>query len=166
MSRSTAFEIKFGKELVELAEYGNGHGAAPVIWGAMCVKYLGAKNEWAWMGNDDLWGLYKREDIPEHHRAVLVMTFDHAYLSRKNFKRAAKDIRAFLADFPVNADYVNHWPKIADLLDTLDCRNFGIYHTSVSENPFYKYGREGGTRVRKKSECYEVYETVASKGAA
>jgi len=164
MSYSAAFEIKFGKDLTEIAEFRNSHGCAPVVWGAMCSRYLGS-DSWL-VSNDRLWKLYKRKDIPEHHRAVLVMTFDHAYLTRKNFKRAANDIREFLKDFPPKPGYVNHWPKIAELLDTLTCLNFGIHQTSVSENPFMKYGGQGGTKVVKKSECYEVYETLSGDDEA
>jgi hypothetical protein len=160
MSRSTVYEIKFGKELVELAEFANGHGCAPVIWDALCGKYLG--DPFAWImskkGSEDLWKLAENKNIPEYQRAVLIMTFDHAFLDQSNFSRAAADIRRFQKEFPPKSGYVNHWPNIAQMLDTLKAKNFGIYHTSVSENPFYNYGPQGGAKVKKRSECYEVYE--------
>lgn len=85
-----------------------------------------------------------------------MMTFDHAYISKKNFKRAADDILEYLKDFPRKEGYVNHWPQIAYLLADCKENNFCIWHTSVLENPFMI-----GNKAMKKSDCFEVYEELA-----
>jgi hypothetical protein len=159
MSYSTIYSIKFSKQCEEIAELRNGHGSAPVIWDALGQKYLGLR-PFAFT-DERIWKLYEDKSIPAHHRAVLIMTFDHAYLKKANFKRAAQDIRKFLADFPRDPQYVNHWPKIAEILessDVEDVQNIGIQHTSVSENQFMD-----GSKARKKKDCYEVYETLEEK---
>ena len=117
----------------------NSHGSAPVIWDQMCQMYLGTE-PYGWCNEETtnkLWPLYKDKKIPEHRRALLMMTFDTIYVSKKDYPRAAKDIRKWLEEFPPAEGRVNHWARFAEIYESdPDCAAIGVYHTSVSENPF------------------------------
>jgi len=115
-----------------------GQGSAPYVWNEMCKKYFGTADFMYYDCIDKLWPIYKNKEIPEHHRAVLMMTYDMAFVSKNNFIRAAKDIRLFIKDFPINISHTNHWNSIAKIYEdeNLDCEAIGLWCTSVSENPF------------------------------
>lgn len=123
-----------------LKELRNSHGSAPVIWDAMCQKYYGTEpHAYMYDGTmERLWPRYKDLGIPEHERAVLMMTYDRAYVSKANYERAATDIRKWLEGHPPKEGYINHWNEIAGIFESNpDCEAVGLYCTSVSENPFY-----------------------------
>lgn len=121
----------------DIEELHNSHASAPVIWDAMCQKYLGTEPYGYMFSIDQLWPIYKDLSIPEYRRAVLVMTYDRAYVSKENYKRAASDIRTWLEHFPPKEGYVNHWVRIAEIFESEpDCEAIGLHCTSVSENPF------------------------------
>ena len=138
MSETTVLKLKIGGSPEDLEDLRNSHGSAPVIWNEMCKKHLGSDDHGYYGVIEKLWPLYKDKAIPKHQRTVLAMTYDRAYVSKENYKQAAKDIRSFLVDFPLNPDYVNHWPRIAEIFESEpDCEAIGLHCTSVSENPFY-----------------------------
>lgn len=137
MSTTTIKSVWPGEKAEDLRELRNSHGSAPVVWNEIAKHYLGLKDLEYIFHDEAVWPLYKRADMPSHHRNVLLMTYDRAMVLKPNYKQAAADIRAFLADFPVNLDRVNHWPSIADLFDSdPDCPAIGFYMTSVGEDPF------------------------------
>jgi len=139
MSCMTVYKLTPGAGYEELEEMRNGNGSAPVVWSAMTARYLtpGSPNSWLFSRTDDLWKLWRREDIPQALRAVLGMTYDNTYVERAHYARAAADIRAFLAEFPADAQFVNHWPRIAEIFESApDCDGIGFNWTSVNENPF------------------------------
>lgn len=149
MSRTTILSIWPFRRIEDLMELRNSWGFAPVIWGALSKEYLGHEMR---LGEDmeELWQLYKRDDIPLSHRAVLCMTFDNAYISSRNYKEAAAHIDQFLKDFPTTLGRVNHWPEIACMFEKVpDCPAIGFHATSVSERPFQGHWNE----------CIEDYET-------
>lgn len=133
-------EIKFLKHpdgVIDVLEFSNSHGSAPVVWDLMAQKYLGLQPFHYSFHTEKLWPLWKDLTIPEYHRAVLAMTYDDTVIIKTDFQRAAKDIRKFLEDFPVNPEYVNHWPAILEIFEgNPDCDAIGFYWTSVSEDPF------------------------------
>ena len=133
-------EIKFLKHpegVIDVVEFRNSHGSAPVVWDLIAQKYLGLQPFHYSFHTEKLWPLWKDLTIPEHHRAVLAMTYDDTVIIKTDFKRAAEDIRKFLEDFPVNPEYVNHWPAILEIFEGIpDCDAIGFYWTSVSEDPF------------------------------
>lgn len=137
MSSTTIKGVRPGEMAEDLVELRNSHGSAPVVWSQMLVTYLGTK-EHAWLWDSDrLWPLNKRLDIPLHHRAVLTITYDNAVVLQKDYARAAADIRAWLVDFPVDAERINHWPEIAALFESApDVPGIGFHMTSVTEDPF------------------------------
>ena len=133
-------EIKFLKHpdgVIDVVEFRNSHGSAPIVWDLMAQKYLGLQPFHYSFHTEKLWPLWKDLTIPEHHRAVLAMTYDDTVIIKTDFKRAAEDIRKFLEDFPVNPEYENHWPAILEIFkNNPECDAIGFYWTSVSEDPF------------------------------
>lgn len=167
MSSTTIKALWPGEKHEDLEILRNSHGSAPVIWNAMCGKYYGTKDH-AYMFNGTLellWPRYKDLGIPIHQRAVLMITYDRAYVVKKDYKRAADDIRSFLVDLPPNPEYVNHWPRIADIFEgNPDIPAIGLYCTSVSEDPFC-----GGWNEEKEEynqpdwdECFDIYSELDS----
>lgn len=137
-----------GSEL-ETKEARNGHGSASVIWGKLCEKYFGSSHAWLTSDYKDgpLAKLFSRanaNDLPEDERVCLLLTADRIVLLREYFTRAADALNRFLAGYPTN--YVNHWPEIAAWLresaNREDVLGFGVYSTSVSENPWCKFDPE------------------------
>lgn len=137
MSYTTIKAVWPEEKSQDLLELHNAHGAAPVVWNEIAKRYLGLKDYEYSFHCDELWPLYMRQDMPDHQRAVLMMTFDNVLVMKPDYKQAAADIRAFLTDFPQRDGYVNHWPEIAALFDSNpDCPAIGFYMTSVGEDPF------------------------------
>ena len=124
-----------GTEILE--EFRNAHGSAPYVWSTVGKHYLGMTEYEFFSRSEEIWPLYKRPDMPRHHRAVLMMSYDNAVVAKEHYAQAAKDIRAFLADFPPNPEHANHWAGIALIFErNPDCPAIGFWMTSVSENPF------------------------------
>lgn len=160
MSYTTIKAIWPGEKHEDLEELGNSYGSAPVIWGALCETYLGGRNTWL-SKTGELGKLYKRKDIPRCMRAVLMMTFDRAYVMKKDFARAAEDIREFLRIAPPPGEHVNHWPHIAALFESNpDIPAIGFHCTSVSEDPFQGEWNEESEKYEQPDwgACWSVYD--------
>jgi len=135
MSYSQMKAVFLGDRVEVLEEFKNSHGTAPVIWGSLCERYLNTGN-WLFAG-DALWTIHKRADIPMHQRMVMMMTYDNMVVLKKDYKKAAQNIFAFLQDFPPKLGYVNHWERIAEIFESdPDCPAIGFHFTSVNEDPF------------------------------
>ncbi|WP_225761627.1 hypothetical protein [Acinetobacter sp. Marseille-P8610] len=164
MSYTTVLAIYPNEKIEELFELRNAWGSAPVIWDAMAQNYLGLSSFMMATLKDQgkaLWALCTDGNIPFHHRIVHAMTMDHAYIEKKDYKRAASDIRKFLADFKIDLQRVNHWYEIADFLDSEPEQSaIGFHMTSVSENPFLGSWNEdkGEYNPIDWDKCYSVYE--------
>lgn len=144
MSRTTIKSVWLGEKAEDVLTLRNSHGSAPVVWNAIAKQYLGLKDHEYPSRSEELWPLYKRTDMPAHHRVVLLMTYDYAIVMKANYKQAASDIRAFIAEFPSYGWCVNNWQQIAALFDSdPDCPAIGFYWTSVSEDLFQgQYNKE------------------------
>ena len=144
MSTTTVKSVWPGERTEDLEELRNSHGSAPVVWNEMAKRYLGLKDFEYLRHGDEIWPIYKRADMPAHHRVVLMMTYDYAIVMKANYAQAATDIRAFLADSPLLQEYANHWPRIAQLFASEpECPAIGFHMTSVSDDPFQgKYNEE------------------------
>ena len=162
MSYTSILKIDPGVSVETMEELGNSHGSAPVVWNIFGTKYMGLKDcEYSWH-TDDLWPKWKDQNIPLHHRAVLAMTFDMAYVSKQNYSRAAEDIRNFLADFPPVDKYVNHWPAIAKMYeDCPDSPAIALHHMSVGESIITEWDEDLEEYVPiGKDKLFEVYEEL------
>lgn len=100
-----------------IAEFRNGWGSAPVIWGYLNQRYLGGDRfNWG-LGRDcePLWNLAKDERVPRAIRLVHAFTFDNALcpVDRTHELADACDDAGKLCDMP---SHVNHWAAIAAAL--------------------------------------------------
>lgn len=167
VSYTTIVKVFVGEKIALcVPELKNAWGSAPVIWITMAREYLHDETK-ALTGGNELWDLWKNKDIPIHQRAVLMMTFDRAYVAARDYLRAEQDICKFLNDFPVSDRCANHWPAIALMFHNasnkpLPNEGIGFWMTSVSGNPFNgewndeeeKYGPLDWDEV------YSVYDAI------
>jgi hypothetical protein len=163
MSRTTIQAVWPGERHENIEELRNSHGSAPVVWNQMAVAHLGLEPFHYSFHDAKLWPLWKRMDIPKHQRAVLTITYDNAYIAKANFKRAASDIRAFLNDFPQSCEYINHWPRIVDFLESdPDYPAVAFWWTSVCCDPLRgEYDEElGDYGDFEWGRLWEVYEAL------
>lgn len=171
MSYTTIKALWPGEKHEDYRELRNSWGSAPVIWDALTKRWLPGKQWLSCAGGSDnsLWNLCDDQRLPLHQRAVLMMTFDRAYVAKANYSRAAQDIRAFLRDLPPPAQNVNHWPEIATLFESdPDIPALGFHHTSVSEDPFQgPYNEEADDYDAPDwSKCYEIYAELEARDGA
>ena len=163
MSYTTIKAIWPSEKHEDLEELRNSHGSAPVIWGALCERYLGGRNDWLFNAKK-LWPLYKNNEVPKCMRAVLMMTFDRAYVERKDYSQAAADIEEFMKIAPPPENHVNHWPHIAELFrSNPDIPAIGLYCTSVSEDPFQGAWNEETEEHEQPDwgQCWSIYDDDA-----
>lgn len=168
MSYTTIKAIWPGEKHEDLEEIRNSWGSAPLIWRALGKRYLGNESAWG-SGPKSFWALYKHQDIPAALRAVLMMTFDRAYVERKDYARAASDIEEFLRIFPQPEGRANHWPRIAEIFrNDPDIPAIGLHCTSVSEDPFQGLWNEEREEYEQPdwSRCWSVYDDDALKPPA
>lgn len=170
MSRTTVLKLNDVGDHEAMAVYANSWGGAPVAWTALADAYM--PDGFSVLGamasvKDEFWAIWKNPLAQKYDRAVMMMTFDRVYIGKENFRRAAQDIRTFLSVHRVSvAGRVNHWPAIADLLESgTDAEAIGFWHTSVSENPFEQWDdeREEYDPIPL-SECWELYEALDEEG--
>lgn len=137
MSTTTALGIVPGRRPIELAEYRNGHGWSPSIWKRL-VAYHGTGNGGDLYDDPALAALWAQiESLPEWQQVPLVLTFDTGVIPWQEYERAADMLDEFERQIPANPDAVNHVPAVAALLRSKpEAPLFGVWGTSVSENPF------------------------------
>ncbi len=137
MSCTTTLAIWPGDKYECIAELRNGWGSGPVVWNELSKRYL-RTGDFEYMHKlDKLWPLWHDLSIPLAYRAALMMTYDRMYVLKKDYARAAADIRKFLTDFPIGATTANHWPAIAALFESEpEYPAIALWCTSVSENLF------------------------------
>jgi len=143
MSRSTLICFKGEKGYCEKG-YQNSWGTLPVVWEFMYHKYLTPNSDYETylQRGNDICSLYKNNEIPLHHRALILFTCDRCTIKKIDSKRFAEDIRLFLEDYPPKENRVNHWEQISKDVVELDFDEFGLWCTSLSHNPFYCFCQE------------------------
>ncbi len=157
-------------EVIELAEYRNGHGFLPPVWTGITARYLPGEKYWYEVTESQIWDLTKNPDVPKHHRAILLLTGEGAYIRKENYERAASDIEQFFNDMPYVPGYVNHWGKIVKLLRTSpEYSAIGFYGSSVNGDCIWFPHK--GHCAKCDHECepgidwetaYEIYEELES----
>lgn len=139
MSHSIVYLLNYKTGIEESIELHKSSGSCCIIWDTLCQLYFNSKPyEYVRDGSlEKLWPLYKDKNMPENHRAMLLMTCDFMYVAKKNYGRAGKEIKKWLIDFPPIEGYANHWPEIMKIYQLKpECDAIGLYCTSVSENLF------------------------------
>lgn len=170
MSYTTIYKVTPGQSAEELHEFRNGHGAAPVVWSALC-KEVGLE-EHGWLFNSQkVWDIWKIPGTPEWKRVTLGLTFDGVYLEYQHFPQASKAIREFFRNYPQDPNRVNHWLALADLIegwiaeDTIPA--IGIRHTSCGESIFDgSYDEASGTYTIDWEKAWSLYPALQEETAA
>ena len=135
MSETTVLGLDHEKEPEYITKFKNAHGFEPVIWEALVRKYI-PNPLLPSIFDDAITKIWRGKDIPEHHRACLLMTFDSHYVKKEDYARAASDLRKFLVDFPKQKNRVNHLADIASIFESNpDYYAIGFY-CSLGENLF------------------------------
>jgi hypothetical protein len=136
MSYTTALGVTPDRRPVELRQFGNSHGWAPSIWSRLLRSqghgdgYI-FDNPWL----DRLW--QSIETLPEWQQAPLVLTFDTGVVPYQAFEWAADQLDEFERRLPAPDGHVSHVPAMAELLRSEpEAPLFGVWVTSVTENPF------------------------------
>lgn len=163
MSHTTIIHV-YPNDRIECGEeLSNSWGSAPYIWDYMIKKYIDPEGNIMYTKTANaLWKLWDRKDIPEYLRAVLMMTFDRAYVSKANYDRAAADIRSFLKEHN-DTNVENHWHRIANIFENdPDVPAIGLWCTSVSRNPFDGSWNEDKEEYDppKWDRVYEIYNSL------
>lgn len=161
MSYTTIKAIWPGEKHEDLVELGNSWRSAPVVWNRLAERYLGSGTAWLTGDKTRLWKLVDRKDVPQFMRRVLMMTFDRAYVLKKDYAKAAADIRRFMLELPQSPDFVCNWPKIAEIFESdPDIPAIGFHHTSVSEDPFLGPRNEETDEYEPTdwSKCWSIYD--------
>ena len=132
MSYTTALGVAPDRQPVVLAEFRNAHGWSPSIWSRLAGK------DWFRIEGAELNRMWRSiETLPEWQQIPLLLTFDTGVIPFQEYAAAALALDEFERRLPERASYVNHVPAVADLLRSCpEAPFFGIYGTSVSENPF------------------------------
>lgn len=140
----------------------NSFGTCPVIWEQLGKKYISPNFHFFHEETiKKLWDLWKDPIIPLPYRAVLLITFDRAYVVQDDFQKLAGDIDIFLRDFPKDPAKVNHWPRIAEILRSSKSVGIGLYGSSAGENPFDAPWEDQEEReVYNFSQCFDIYKEL------
>lgn len=142
MSVTTALAVTPNRRPVVLAEFHNGHGWSPSIWGRL-LRHRGVVGHWMFedAALDRLW--QEIEGLPEWQQAPLVLTFDTGVIPHQAFEWAADQLDEFDSRLPAPDGHINHVPAMAELLRSgIEAPLFGVWGTSVSENPFDPWDEE------------------------
>lgn len=138
MSTSDLYSV-YKTKTKHLAEFPNGHGTAPVIWGYLCEKYLG-QEKIAWLhGHDNkkLWDLVWDNNVPKDFRIVHAFTFDHAVCPNDKIKDLAESCLSVYQK-TIDPTQVNHWENIGNFLKSFKpisrSKGVGLSCTSVCDN--------------------------------
>lgn len=145
MSTSDLYRInKTGARHV--AEFRNGHGTAPLIWGYLNQQFLGREpNAWLFGNNDALWKLSSDDRVPRDVRITHAWCMDGAICppDRLEELRAACAATGKICG---REQHVNHWQAISEAIAAYKPRRgergLGISCTSVSD-PWIDFPRSG-----------------------
>lgn len=144
MSYSTALGVVPDRRPVGLAEFRNAWGWSPSIWGRLAFhRGMQAHRNMPADGPilDALWR--DIEERPEWEQAALVLTFDTGVIPYTAFGWAAEMLDEFDRRLPAPEGHVNHVPAMAALLRSMpEAPLFGVWGTSVTDNPFDPWDEE------------------------
>lgn len=136
MSYTTALGITPDQPPIELAKLGNSHGWSPSIWSRL-LRHRGQDD--MWMRDEAalhaLWAAI--EELEPWQQVPLVLTFDTGVVPWQEFGWAADQLEEFERRLPSPVGHANHVPAVAALLRSgPEVPLFGLWGTSVSDNPF------------------------------
>lgn len=167
MSYTTIKALWPGEKHEDLEELRNAWGSAPLVWSVLGGKHLGSRDAWIYEVKR-LFALVRDPDVPAAHRNVLMMTFERCYVLKRDYAKAASDIREFLREFPQEPGRANHWPRIAAIFESdPDIPAIGFHHTSIDADPYngpwnQKTEQHDPTDW---SRCWSIYDQPEPKAA-
>lgn len=142
MSTSNLYLV-YKTKVREVAEFRNGHGSAPPLWGWLGMNFLGWERNSDWLFSKDmrpLWNLAKDDRVPEWARICLAMTLDRAIITVEHQQVAANaclKCHEVIDAWPEWANCVNHWKAIGEAIATVKIpkrsAGLGLSCTSVSD---------------------------------
>lgn len=89
------------------------------------------------------WLWHNIDTLPAWQQTPLVLTFDTGVIPFQMFQLEADNLEEFEQRLPAPEGHANHIPAVIELLRTNpECPLFGVYGTSVSENPFDPWDEE------------------------
>ena len=127
MSTSDLYRV-YRTKASHIAEYRNGWGSAPLLWGYLNEKYLGGtRYGWSGINNSPLWALSKDMRVPRSLRITHAFTFDQSVCPVDRVSELA-DALEEAGKICAHEQHVNHWASIAhDLRQTkLKARQIGF----------------------------------------
>jgi len=122
-----------------IEELRNGHGSGPAIWDYISLKLYGKKMS-IFEQDKNFWSSYKDQRLSEDEKAVLLSTYDYAYVGvddLERFSAACKTVHKLILD-KTDWDW-SHFEKIGEISKCLSkkhdhrCRGLCIGCTSVSD---------------------------------
>lgn len=152
MSESVLLGFGPDTEIDELARYGNSSSTAPLVWAAMTRDWQFCNNPLSY-DDESLRSLFRDAQSPRTRMAfpdrVMVLATGWKFwvsADQASWFAAAADkwLEAHDTRFWSNA-----WPEMASTLRDLDQTRyvgFGIWHTTVSENPYGEWVEAGYDR--------------------
>lgn len=153
MSTTNLYRV-YKTTATEVAEYRNGWGCGPQLWGYLCMRYLGKPDSF-WLnpprdaGPSPLWKLHNDPRVPEPLRIAHAMTYEGAIISFADRDRAA-DALNIAHDIVDRPNVVNHFRAIAADLRAQPNRprliGFGVSCTSVCD-PWSAHRQNRGQRT-------------------
>ena len=148
-------------------EYANSWRGSAWIWGVLFDKYLkDPRREYdSWLNRcDDLWPIWKRDDMPDFERAVLLSTYDKAIIYRENYLKFVRHLREFVESHP--AAHPVHLTEWAKYIEHCDSEAIGFMGTSVTGSLFTDWDQEKDEPIyynlNTGDEHFEVYESIES----
>jgi hypothetical protein len=154
-------------DFTEYCEFHNSWGSAAVVWGELCELKYNDRSYWLISRDNNIlrkfWKLSEDKTLPLAVRAVFMMTFDRALITRKYFGRAVSDILEYLKFFPPNPQEVNHWWSISEKIKEIEAKTdwpaIGFHITSVSDNPLLVWNEETEDYYLSK-DLYDLYDEL------
>lgn len=124
MSYTILYGIKEKKKSRNLADFQNSHGFGTVIWDVYFKEYLGLDSSKMRRIPEEedynkLWKLSKDNRLPQHHKTILMATYDYSIITKPFFKNFANDLSLWQKDFGEDLferKRVNHVPDILDFM--------------------------------------------------
>ena len=112
-----------------LAELRNSHGSAPAIWDYISIKCTGEK--FPMFNPDGFWKLWKDPCLSENERAVLLSTYDMAFVEVEHLERFAVACKEMHEKIISDTKWTwNHFADIGkqakDLAKKHDYRSLGL----------------------------------------
>lgn len=138
MSHTSTYEL-YRTKVNCISEHRNGHGSGPAIWDYISQKLRGERFDFMYNSNE-FWPLYKDQRLDDDERAVLLSTYDNAFVEvghLEEFASACRKLHKLILE--TTQWQWSHFEAIAEDAEELHkrhdprCRGLAIGCTSVCD---------------------------------